>query len=112
MQDLYNRMKTLSAAEDFFDFFAVPFDPQIVRVNRLHILQRLRQYLQRDAELDLQDDLTLYCRMRDHLAQAYRDFVHSDARREKVFKVFQEADGSRAVSLTTLRDKVAPRHAA
>lgn len=109
MQDLYNRLKALSAAEEFFDFFGVPFDPQVMQVNRLHILQRFRQYLQCADGLDEQDTLTLFCRFRECLAHAYRDFVFSDARREKVFKVLQQADGTRTVSLSTLHDKLAPR---
>ncbi len=112
MQGLYDRLKALSAAEDFFGFFGIAFDPEVVRVHRLHILQRFRQYLERDNDLDGLDDVTLYCRFRGYLEVAYRDFVRSDARREKVFKVFQEADGSRTVSLAALRDKLAPRQTA
>lgn len=111
MQHLYNRLKALSAAEEFFDFFGVAYDPHVVRVYRLHILQRFRQYLQRAEGWDDEaDGSTLFCRLREYLTLAYQDFVRSDARREKVFKVFQQADGSRTVSLRALRDRLAPRH--
>lgn len=110
--ELAARLKALSAAEDFFAFFGVAFEPRVVQVNRLHILQRFRQYLQRAEELDARDacdEVSWYRHGRGCLERAYRDFVQSDARREKVFKVLREADGSRSISLATLRESVAVR---
>ena len=48
-------------------------------------------------------------RYRELLAQAYQDFVQSDAATEKVFKVFQDAGGQQHVSLSKLRDSLAER---
>ena len=42
-------------------------------------------------------------RYRELLMQAYGDFVHSNAQREKVFKVFQEATGEKTVTLQSLK---------
>ena len=39
----------LVSAEDFLDYFEVPYDPAVVQVNRLHILQRFHDYLARQA---------------------------------------------------------------
>lgn len=81
----------LSSAEDFLSFFGIGFDPAVVHVNRLHIMQRFHNYLQQ-AEPLLQDTdnetarSEIYTRL---LTQAYQDFVHSDALTEKVFKVFK-----------------------
>ena len=45
MDELTQRLATLSSAEDFLEFFALPFDQSVVNVNRLHILKRFYQYL-------------------------------------------------------------------
>jgi nitrogenase-stabilizing/protective protein len=39
----------LTNAEDFFQFLALPYDPKVVNVNRLHILQKFSQL---KAEID------------------------------------------------------------
>ena len=45
MTDTLQALSTLSAAEEFFAFFSIPFEPAVVHVNRLHILKRFNQYL-------------------------------------------------------------------
>ncbi|HEX6735548.1 MAG TPA: nitrogenase-stabilizing/protective protein NifW, partial [Azonexus sp.] len=42
---LAEAMEDLVSAEDFLDYFAVPYEPSVVQVNRLHILQRFHDYL-------------------------------------------------------------------
>lgn len=80
-------LEELSSAEDFLDYFAVAYDPAVVHVNRLHILQRFHDYIARAGELPADEDAR-----RHHyaglLSRAYQDFVQSDALTEKVFKVF------------------------
>jgi nitrogenase-stabilizing/protective protein len=80
----------LETAEDFLEYFGVAFEPAVVQVNRLHILQRFHDYL---GEVDEQPDSApaRYRLYADLLRGAYRDFVTSDARTEKVFRVFQTA---------------------
>ncbi len=90
----------LISAEDFLDYFGIPFDEQVVRVNRLHILQRFHNYLAAEVLPDDEEGRRmLYVR---HLTRAYADFVASDARTEKVFKVFQQAAGEVRVPLTAI----------
>ena len=101
MTELLRTLQTFSAAEEFLAFFQIPYEPAVVQVHRLHILKRFSQYLVR-AELDALDDAAQRETCRDLMIQAYEDFVHSTAAREKVFKVFQDADGQR-VSLDSLR---------
>ena len=103
METLTQRLKALSSAEDFLHFFGVPFEQSVVHVNRLHILKRFYQYLHREDGLAGLDDVAMFRRYRELLASAYQDFTRSTAAREKVFKVFQDADGSRSVSVTSLR---------
>lgn len=78
----------LETAEDFLDYFGVTFEPSIVHVNRLHILQRFHDYL---GEIDEPPDSAAarYRLYADLLHGAYQDFVGSDARTEKVFRVFK-----------------------
>ena len=88
MVDFEDDMEELSSAEDFLEYFGVPYDPAVVHVNRLHILQRFHNYLSGEAELGELDTAERYARHKALLANAYLDFVASDAQTEKVFKVF------------------------
>jgi nitrogenase-stabilizing/protective protein len=112
MDSLTDRLKALSSAEDFLVFFGVPYDEHVVRVNRLHILKRFYQYLHKAQGLAGQDEVELFRRYREFLAQAYHDFTVSTPAREKVFKVFQDAGGTQHVGLGTLRDSLATRRQA
>jgi nitrogenase-stabilizing/protective protein len=81
-------MDELSSAEDFLDYFEVDYDPSVVHVNRLHILQRFHDYIDAVEAVPGDDDekRELYACL---LKNAYSDFVDSDAITEKVFKVFR-----------------------
>ncbi|MGC4078414.1 MAG: nitrogenase-stabilizing/protective protein NifW [Rubrivivax sp.] len=112
MISLTQRLQGLSSAEDFLRFFGVAYEERIVQVNRLHILKRFHQYLNATPGLAGLDELETFRRYRELLTQAYADFVASSAQREKVFKVFQDAEGVRAVPLASLRQSLAERRRA
>jgi len=80
-------MEELAAAEDFLEYFGIAYEPSVVQVNRLHILQRFHDYLARAGELSEIESArrVVYATL---LQQAYQDFEKSDALTEKVFKVF------------------------
>ncbi len=81
-------LATLESAEDILTYFGLEYDPGVVHVNRLHILQRFHDYLAQGADSMPEDEeakRAVHCRL---MARAYRDFVESDALTEKVFKVF------------------------
>lgn len=85
---LQDDLDELESAEDFLNYFGVAYDPSVVQVNRLHILQRFHNYLA-DARAALpEDDDALRAVYQRLLLRAYQDFVESDALTEKVFKVF------------------------
>lgn len=85
-------MEELVSAEDFLEFFDIPFDIPVVQVNRLHIMQRYHDYLAQAGDLDSHEEEARYNIFRQLLARAYQDFVDSDALTEKVFKVFKRND--------------------
>lgn len=89
----------LSSAEDFFVFLDVPYEATVVHVARLHILRRMGQYLkgsQIDGVFEGLDDGAIRVLCREHLEQAYEDFVKSSPIQERVFKVHKEAVESKA----------------
>jgi nitrogenase-stabilizing/protective protein len=112
MDALTERLKALSSAEDFLRFFGIPFDERVLHVSRLHILKRFYQCLHRAEGLEGLDEVEMFRRYRELLARAYEDFVTSTPANERVFRVLQEADGTRRVSLAGLRDSLAARRAA
>jgi len=81
-------LSELTSAEDFLDYFGIQYQPAVVQVNRLHILQRFHDYLDQIDEMpdSVQAKWALYA---DRLQAAYQDFETSDARTEKVFRVFR-----------------------
>ncbi|MBL8275794.1 MAG: nitrogenase-stabilizing/protective protein NifW [Pelomonas sp.] len=117
--DLTQQLKALSSANEFLEFFGIAYDERVVNVNRLHILKRFYQYLHQAQGLPCGsaegltglDEVDLFRRYRELLHRAYQDFTTSNAYREKVFKVFQDADGRQRVSLDSLRQSL-PRRAA
>ncbi|MDD3764686.1 MAG: nitrogenase stabilizing/protective protein NifW [Nevskiales bacterium] len=102
MDEFDRQLSHLSAAEEFFHFLGVPFEQSVVNVNRLHILKRFNQYLRRDGRGEQLDAEARVAHYRGLLCRAYEDFVRSSPAQEKVFKVFQDADG-RSVSLDAVR---------
>lgn len=85
-------MEELVSAEDFLEFFDIPFDIPVVQVNRLHIMQRYHDYLVKAGDLDEHEEMARYDIYRQLLGRAYEDFVNSNAQTEKVFKVFKRND--------------------
>ncbi|EGD60886.1 nitrogen fixation protein NifW [Novosphingobium nitrogenifigens DSM 19370] len=91
---LLDRLQSLSSAEEFFEVLDVPYDEAVVRVARLHILRRMGQYLRgsaADGAFDGADEAGVEALCREHLAQAYADFVASSPIAERIFKVHQDA---------------------
>ena len=96
----------LSSAEDFLDYFAIKYEPAVVHVNRLHILQRFHDYLAEVSDMPENDGerFQIYA---DLFKGAYEDFVASDAVTEKVFKVFRTNEPQEVfVPLSDLRGAV------
>ncbi|HUM95452.1 MAG TPA: nitrogenase-stabilizing/protective protein NifW [Candidatus Competibacter sp.] len=89
---LQQDLSEMTSAEDFLDYFEIAFDTKVVEVNRLHILQRFRDYLRQTEAVEHAD----YARC---LERAYQDFLHSDALTEKVFKVFHRHAQGREVRI-------------
>ncbi|WP_374327317.1 nitrogenase-stabilizing/protective protein NifW [Azonexus sp.] len=86
---LAEAMEELVSAEDFLDYFGIPYEASVVQVNRLHILQRFHDYLARQAPNLPPEEEQQRAIYRLWLERAYQDFTVSDALTEKVFAVFQ-----------------------
>ncbi|MGA7936655.1 MAG: nitrogenase-stabilizing/protective protein NifW [Kovacikia sp.] len=85
------KLNQLVNTEEYFEFFDLPYDPQFVNVNRLHILQKFSTLIKAiEAELpDLSEPEKLE-RYRVALQQAYDTFTTSSPLDEKLFKVFND----------------------
>ena len=105
MNTLVQRLTKLSSAEDFLEFFGVPYDEAVLNVSRLHILKRFFQYMRQEQVMDMANETEMFRQMRKLLAKAYDDFVHSTPAKEKVFSVFQKADGQH-VPVSSLRESL------
>ncbi len=112
METFLLKLKELSSAEDFLQYFGVPFEQGVVNVSRLHILKRFFQYIRQANLLSASNELELYTAYREQLVKAYADFVKSTPAQEKVFKVFQDTAGRQHVSIDNLRASMTQRLAA
>lgn len=85
---------TLSTAEEYFQFFGISYDPKVVSVNRLHILQKFSLFIQevdQDSTLTETEKLAQY---RAALQNAYDVFLTSSPLEQKLFKVFKHKPGN------------------
>jgi nitrogenase-stabilizing/protective protein len=78
----------ITDAEAYFEFFGLDYDPQIVNINRLHILRKFSQ-LMADEDQTQGEDRLLQA-YRQALQVAYGVFTTSNSVEQKLFKVFQD----------------------
>ncbi len=83
----FNRLKD---AEEYFEFFGLAYDPQVVNINRLHILRKFSQLAQAVDEDKTQTDTQKLDGYRQALQTAYDLFLTSSGVEQKLFKVFQD----------------------
>lgn len=103
MSALIDDMKRLESAEQFLDYFAIPYDTAVVNINRLHILKRFTQYLGKAGGIEGLPPASAFSTCRELLARAYMDFLESSGIEQKVFKVFQTAQGTQTIPLSKIR---------
>ncbi|MGK7913907.1 MAG: nitrogenase-stabilizing/protective protein NifW [Synechococcus sp.] len=83
-----DRFNELVDAEEYFEFFDMPYDPQVLNVNRLHILRKFSQLVQSaDRVFSEGEQLGIY---RKALQMAYDLFLTSSGVEQKLFKVFRD----------------------
>lgn len=99
---LDDALAELCSAEDFLDYFGIAYDPAVVQVSRLHILQRFHDYLAHNPAPGGGDG-ERHAHLHRYLHLAYLDFTHSDALTERVFAVLRKATGQAFVPLDALR---------
>lgn len=90
MSGSLSEFNKLVNAEDYFQFFEIPYDQKIVNVNRLHILQKFSDFIKEidnNSELNESQRLGKY---REALENAYQVFIESTPQQEKLFKVFHQ----------------------
>ena len=88
----YADFKKLVDAEDFLNFFDLPYDATFVNVNRLHILKQFSLLIAKvdEAFPDLGEAEKLE-KYKLALGEAYQLFTTSTPLEMKLFKVFQDA---------------------
>ena len=91
MTGTLSHFNQITDAEKYFEFFQLPYNPQIVNVNRLHILKKFSQYKHeidtKSPDLSDAEKLSQYC---DALQEAYELFLRSTPLEQKLFKVFND----------------------
>ncbi|MDP5241341.1 nitrogenase-stabilizing/protective protein NifW [Uliginosibacterium sp. 31-16] len=95
-EDFAAELAELESIEDFLAYFCIEYDPAVVQINRLHILQRFHDYLRGAGK---EPEFETWKRL---LARAYEDFVRSDALTEGVFSVFKRARGIATIPLSAI----------
>ena len=91
MSTTLTNFNTLTKAEEYLEFFGIPYDPKTVNVNRLHILKKFSQFV-RENDIDAASlaDTATFAVAQEALASAYALFTTSTSVEQKLFKVFQE----------------------
>ncbi|MBW4426572.1 MAG: nitrogenase-stabilizing/protective protein NifW [Nostoc desertorum CM1-VF14] len=91
MTGTIDEFKKLVDTEEFFQFFNMSYDLEVVNVHRLHILKKFSQYMQEiddnSPDLSQEERLNQYSLA---LQKAYQVFIESTAHEQKLFKVFND----------------------
>jgi len=86
-----SEFRKLTDAEQYFEFFDLDYDPQVVNINRLHILKKFSQSLEeidnKFVEAAEAEKLSFY---REALETSYATLQTSNAIEQKLFKVFHQ----------------------
>ncbi|HEY9620341.1 MAG TPA: nitrogenase-stabilizing/protective protein NifW [Crinalium sp.] len=91
MSRTLSEFNQITDAEQYFEFFELPYDPQVVNVNRLHILRKFSQHMENiDAASTSTTETERLEEYRNALQQAYDVFLSSSAIQQKLFKVFNQ----------------------
>jgi nitrogenase-stabilizing/protective protein len=91
MKSTITTFNQITQAEDYFAFFGLPYDPQFLNINRLHILQKFSRLMKEKGvtEPDMTDNAT-FNEYRQLLQTAYNLFQTSSPQAQKLFKVFNQ----------------------
>lgn len=100
MNALARDLERLESAEALFEYFDLTYDAHVLNVSRLHILKRFNQYLAHAGGIEALDPAFARERCRAMLACAYQDLVGSSGIEQKLFRVFQRAQGEHRVPVT------------
>jgi nitrogenase-stabilizing/protective protein len=91
MTGTIEEFKQLVDAEEFLNFFKLPYDQEVVNVNRLHILKKFSQYIREiddnSADISSEERLNKYA---EAMQKAYQVFLESTPQEQKLFKVFND----------------------
>ncbi|NJM87949.1 MAG: nitrogenase-stabilizing/protective protein NifW [Hydrococcus sp. RU_2_2] len=83
--------KKITDAEDYFQFFQLPYDAKVVNVNRLHILKQFAKNMNEiDTNFPDLNEVEKLDRYKEALIQAYQVFLTSSPLQTKLFKVFHD----------------------
>ncbi len=89
MSGTLSEFNQLTDAEQFFEFFDLPYDAKVVNINRLHILQKFSSLMKQLDEENLNETEKLN-QYRSALQQSYTVFLTSNSLEQKLFKVFNK----------------------
>lgn len=103
--ELEDDLSELEGAEDFLNFFEIPFDQTVVHAYRLHILQRFHDDLAK-VENPPTDETQRKALYGDLLAKAYQAFVESDPKTEKVLQIYKSLDQQAEPAFVPMSDLI------
>lgn len=97
LKDLYE----LETAEDFFNYFGVEYDENILKPYRLHILKKFSLYMREVmSEPDFKNnEEKLFTTLKSYLMLSYQQISENTPLKERLFKVHQEASKKYIISI-------------
>lgn len=84
----------LETAEDFLDFFEIEYDPEQVRINRLHIMHRFNQKLTQASTERCVSANDRYLLAQSLLGECYATFHKQEARLHSSMNVYKRLEPS------------------
>ena len=107
MNDFQDQLDDLQTAEDFFDYFKVPYESKVMASQRLQIMQRLRRVLAELGEAGVDDPASLAELYRSALMRIYEECRDGTGRvrRRKLSSADDGAAATSFVPITAIRGR-------
>ena len=99
MSNFHETLEELQSAEDFFDFFRVPYESGVLASQRLQIMQRLRCVLRELDATDIGD------KVGGHADGPVDDAALAEVYRSALSRIYEECRDGTSPSARELRQK-------
>ncbi|ADC89050.1 nitrogen fixation protein NifW [Thermocrinis albus DSM 14484] len=103
--NIFKDLESLRDAEDFFRYFNLEYDENILNPYRLHIMKKFSECIHKAMQHEDAPQDTIYENIRECLKQAYNSFLTTSPIEQRLFKVHKEAVKNFFINIEVKKDE-------